>query len=392
MKLQEKNKSILVTKEEYGTLNLIELKLLGKFNKLMNYSEAKEAIKNLKIENDPIPFPFIFAPNQENNQKAIKNAKKGEIINLINDNEIVGHIVVDEIYLTKDFKDVVTIFESNNLEYLQKKKMGEYAIAGEIKIYDESLKKSIDDLNKFKKQNNIKTMTTILMSANPFHRAHERLLRLTIDKADLVVIFLLRGDERGGFTYESKERILNFFINSFLPKNKVFIIPFKDTYLYTEHTNPELECILAYNLGATKIVLGQKHTLMGLFIQENQIHSIVDKYKNLPIEILIMPEYVFCVKCKSIVSTKNCPHGQHQHIRYSKYTLKELLKSGIMPPPILMRREISAMILEDLFPNRFENFQFLYDRLFPNNGILKEHTQKDFYEELMKLYQICALT
>ena len=62
-----------------------------------------------------------------------------------------------------------------------------------------------------------------------------------------------------------------------------------------------------------------------------------------------------------------------------------------MPPSIFMRKEISAMILSELFPNRFENLQKIYNELFPNDGILEPHDEKEFYEELMNLYQTSSL-
>ena len=49
------------------------------------------------------------------------------------------------------------------------------------------------------------------------------------------------------------------------------------------------------------------------------------------------------------------------------------------------------MILAELFPNRFENLQKIYDELFPNEGILETHSEKEFYEELMNLYQTSSL-
>ena len=63
-----------------------------------------------------------------------------------------------------------------------------------------------------------------------------------------------------------------------------------------------------------------------------------------------------------------------------------------MPPTILMRKEISAVILSKLHPNRFQNLEKLYYDILPTEGLLEEHTENDFYLELMKLYQTTSLT
>jgi sulfate adenylyltransferase len=57
-----------------------------------------------------------------------------------------------------------------------------------------------------------------------------------------------------------------------------------------------------------------------------------------------------------------------------------------------MRKEISAFILAKMFPNRIKNLGKLYYDTFPVEGLLKEHNEKDFYLELMKLYQTSSLT
>ena len=66
--------------------------------------------------------------------------------------------------------------------------------------------------------------------------------------------------------------------------------------------------------------------------------------------------------------------------------------NGIMPPAILVRPEISALVLSKLFTNRFKDVQKLCDDLFVNSGLLENKTDRDFYEELMKLYQTSSLT
>jgi len=58
----------------------------------------------------------------------------------------------------------------------------------------------------------------------------------------------------------------------------------------------------------------------------------------------------------------------------------------------LVRKEISAFLLSKLFPDRFQNLEKLYYDLLPVEGILEEHTEQDFYLELIKLHQTTSLT
>jgi sulfate adenylyltransferase len=64
----------------------------------------------------------------------------------------------------------------------------------------------------------------------------------------------------------------------------------------------------------------------------------------------------------------------------------------MMPPSVLVRREVSASVLSTLFPDRFVQLQELYDALMPNDGLMEEHNEEDFYINLMNLYQTTSLT
>jgi sulfate adenylyltransferase len=93
-----------------------------------------------------------------------------------------------------------------------------------------------------------------------------------------------------------------------------------------------------------------------------------------------------------MVSTNSCPHGTHHHIKYHSDSLFELLKSGIIPPSIMMRKEITALYLNCLFPNRFKNLQQLYYDLIPNDGIIEKVTEEELYIKLIQLYQTTSMT
>ena len=69
-----------------------------------------------------------------------------------------------------------------------------------------------------------------------------------------------------------------------------------------------------------------------------------------------------------------------------------MLKLGIIPPTILVRKEISSIILCSLFSKRKEKLRKIYGNIFPSDGLIDDFTNKDFYESLIKLYQTSSLT
>ena len=388
-----KNSEIFINTEVYGALELIKNKILSNFSALMDDEQIKEVAKKGYFNGEPMPYSFGFAPFGEVNQNIASKLHAGQRVNLNMDGKIVGHIDVAKVFKFDESMRAKNIFLANESNSEMSLNLGKYGISGEFELYDESLQISKDALNELISESGAKKITAVFLTADPFNRAHERLVRMTIDKADLVVVFLIRTREERHIDYEIRKQVLDYFNQNYLPTKKVFVFALKNTPLFSSHANPTLECIAASRLGANKLVIGQNHSGIGMFFDHNEAHTILDIYKNdLNLDVIVLPELVYCNKCKTLVSTKSCPHGQHHQIKYHPDVIKELLFNGIMPPAILVRPEISALVLSKLYVNRFKDIQKLCDDLFVNSGLLENKTDRDFYEELMKLYQTSSLT
>ena len=117
-----------------------------------------------------------------------------------------------------------------------------------------------------------------------------------------------------------------------------------------------------------------------------------DQCQNIDIDIKIVDKYVYCDQCKTLVNTKTCPHGQHHHVHYHSDSILKLIRSGLVPPALLVRKEISAHILSSIFPDRFENLQELYSYLMPGTGLIEQQSEEQFYANLIKLHSTSSLT
>jgi sulfate adenylyltransferase len=172
----------------------------------------------------------------------------------------------------------------------------------------------------------------------------------------------------------------------------VIVVPFENTYIFAGYNELILEALLAKNSGCGELLIGKNHAGLGLYYDKNRLNTIFDTLSNLGITIHTMDEYVYCETCKTLVSTQTCPHGQHHHIHYRSASILKLIQKGIIPPTILVRKEVSANILAALFPDRFENIQDLYYSLMPSSGLLEQKNDEQFYVKLMELYQTSSLT
>lgn len=237
-----------------------------------------------------------------------------------------------------------------------------------------------------------KHISSLMLAANPLNRAHERMIRETISNSDLLVIFLRKPFTTEGLRYDIRYNALNTFVDNFLPRNKVLIIPFENTYIFAGYNELILDALLAKNYGCSQLVIGKNHGGLGLYYDKNRLSSVFDCCQNIDIEIKTIDELVYCDTCKTLVSTTTCPHGQHHHVHYDSGSIMKLIQAGLIPPSILVRKEVSANILAALLPDRFDNLQEMHYSLMPGSGLLEQQSEEQFYLKLIELYQTSSLT
>jgi len=399
MTLSRKNKTLFIDKEAASVLELVKCGLLYPLTGLMSKQEKLSVVQTGLIDGKTFPLPFVLAPAGAKNEEVIQSLAKGEEISLICEDVEFATLIVDEIFETNPSTRTKYIYGTDDLTHPGVKttlhRLGSWAVSGDYTLIDTTSNQVLYNkalIDNAKTSIKAKHTTALIMAANPLHRANERLIRQAIDTTDLLVIFLLKPYNENNLEYAIREKSLKFFINNFLPKSRVIIVPLENSYIFAGHNELIVNAIVTKNYGCDRLTISRDHTGLGMFYDENADKSIVDNLVGIDIEIKLESEYVYCDACTTLVGKSTCPHGQHHQIAYHADSILELLELGLLPPTILVRKEISALILSRLFPNRFKNLEKLYSDILPVEGLLKEHTESDFYLELMKLYQTTSLT
>ncbi|MDP2893321.1 MAG: sulfate adenylyltransferase [Sulfurimonas sp.] len=396
MTLLRKNKTLLIDKEAASALELLKDGLLSPVESLMNEEQSRSVLQTGLIDGKSFPFPFILAPSGKVNAEVLSSLEKGEEITILFEKEPFATLIVDEVFHIDPNHRIRQIYGTDDISHpgvmATLKRIGSQAVSGEYTLVNKSSNTNKEIISEAKKLIDAKHTTALVMGANPLHRAHEKLIRQTLENTDLLVIFLLKPYTESNLSYEIRKKALDFFINNFLTKNHVVVVPLENSYIFAGYNEIIIDAVVAKNYGCDKLTIGRNHAGLGMFYDCNSNKSIIDKVVGIDIEITVSSEYVYCDKCTTLVSKNTCPHGQHHQISYHSNSILELLELGILPPTILMRKEISAVILSKLHPNRFKNLERLYYDILPVEGLLEEHTENDFYLELMKLYQTTSLT
>jgi len=392
----KRNNQLHIDAEALSTMALVQEGLISPVETLMTEKEAIEVRETKMYKGVAFPFPFLLTPGGEKNEACLKSVKKGDVVDLFNEGKKVGELTVEETFEIDPVERLKCIYgtadESHPGVKTTMKRLGHIAVTGEYRVNYPLITASKKMVQEKIQEVNAKKVSALMLAANPLNRAHERMIRQTLDQSDLVVLFLLKPFTRDGLRYDIRYDAILTFIENFLPTNKVIIVPLENSYIFAGYNELILDALVAKNYGCNRLVVGKNHAGLGLFYDQNTLNSIFDATKDIDIEVNTFEEYVYCDKCRTLVSTTTCPHGQHHHIHYHSPSILSLIKEGMMPPSVLVRREVSASILSALFPDRFENLQEIYDALMPNDGLMEEHTEEDFYINLMGLYQTTSLT
>jgi len=389
-------KSLYLDSEALSTLALVKAGLISPVEGLMGKKEADEVDRTKIYKGVPFPFSFILAPYGAENEAVLKTLQKGDIVALVNEGNPVGELEVDEIFDVNPAQRLQNIYGTSDTTHPGVKntriRLGNIAVSGTYTVDYPLIEDNKKRIQTMITRTGAKFVSSMMLAANPLNRAHERLIRQTISESDLLIIFLRKPFTAQGLRYDIRHNALTTFVDNFLPRNKVLIIPFENSYIFAGYNELILDALLAKNYGCKQLVIGKNHGGLGLYYDKNRLNSVFDHCKHIDINIKTIDEYVYCDTCKTLVSTNTCPHGQHHHVHYHSDSIMKLIQSGLIPPSILIRKEVSANILAALFPERFENLQEMYYSLMPGSGLLEQQSEEQFYLKLIELYQTSSLT
>ena len=389
MDLSERKKQIHIDQEAFSILEMVKEGILAPVNGLMNQKQIQEVNATGLFNGCSFPSPLILSPNGRRNQEVMRSLEVGEEIDIYMQKNKVGEMLVKEIFpLNKDERikkimggdmghpDTARIYQ----------RLGNFGIYGDYSIESEkisSIKKLIQEKIKTLKA---KKICGVMLNANPIHKVHEKILQETLMRNDMLIIFLPHHNN-WLLPYPLRLKSVQYVVENFLPSHKILIIPLDYTYLLAGQNRMFLNALICKNYGCTEFVASLGSSDLSTFYEGNQICTIMDKIQGIKLDIKLLSEYIYCNTCNTIKNTKICPHGPHHHIAYSSRNFFELLKMGIMPPEVFIRKEVSAMILTHLFPNQPKKLNKLYQDLMTQNGLIEEGDEK-FYERLSQLCHV----
>jgi len=313
MTSSRKNKILHIDTEALSTLALVQEGMLSPVVGLMGAEEARLVDESKSYKETPFPFSFILAPNGRKNHQTLKSAEKDDLLTLVCDGAEVGELTVDEVFSIDPQKRLISIYGTSDTSHPGVKntlaRMGNLAVSGDYRVTYPLISDNRNRIRQMIRKTGAKSISSMVLSANPLNRVHERMIRRVLEENDLLIIFLRKPfNDNYGIRYDIRYNTLKIFIDTFLSRNKVLVLPFENTYIFAGYNELILDAIMASNHGCHQLTIGENHGGLGLYYDKNILNSVFDQCQNIDIDIKIVDKYVYCDQCKTLVNTKTCPH------------------------------------------------------------------------------------
>ncbi len=188
---------------------------------------------------------------------------------------------------------------------------------------------------------------------NPMHLAHEELCRMAMERlgADGCVIHMLLGKLKpGDIPADVRDAAIRKMVELYFPTNSVMITGYGFDMLYAGPREAILHAIFRQNMGATHFIIGRDHAGVGAYYGAFDAQVIFDEEvprDALEIEIFRADHTAWSKKLGQVVMMREAPdHTEEDFILLSGTRVREMLASGIAPPPEFSRPEVAKILID----------------------------------------------
>jgi sulfate adenylyltransferase len=184
------------------------------------------------------------------------------------------------------------------------------------------------------------------------HLGHEYLQKTALTFSDGLFINPVIGKKKAGdFLDEVIIRSYEELIRHYYLRERAVLATLRTEMRYAGPREAIFHAIMRKNFGCTHFIVGRDHAGVGDFYDPFAARDIFGEFPDLGIAPVFFNAFFWCTKCGGVANEKTCPHPPADQIQFSGTRLRELLAAGEVPPPELMRPEVSEAIIAmgDLF-------------------------------------------
>lgn len=350
--LAEKLPRIELTNRSVSDLQMIAI---GGFSPLIGFMEQKDyetVVTDMRLANNlPWSVPVTLPVSEE----IADSLKEGSWVRLDDPNgKFIGVLELTQKYRYNKAHEVVNVYRTDDIKHPGVKVVydqGPINLAGPVWLLEREPhpffpKYQVDPVasRAMFKDKGWKTVVGF-QTRNPIHRAHEYIQKCALETVDGLFLHPLVGaTKEDDIPADVRMRCYEILLEKYFPQDRVILAINPSAMRYAGPREAIFHALIRKNYGCTHFIVGRDHAGVGDYYGTYDAQYIFSEFEpgELGITPMMFEHAFFCKITQGMATTKTSPSKPDQRIHLSGTKVRELLRSGQLPPPEFSRPEVAA--------------------------------------------------